>query len=57
MEFDRKATVCKYIVPRGYGLPKDHPDAKSTSSKIEVDGVGTARLYYASSTGKRTAFT
>jgi len=48
IEFERKATVCKYIVPRGYGLPKDHPDAKSTSSKIEVGGVGTARLYYAS---------
>ncbi|MDD5168790.1 MAG: phosphoribosylamine--glycine ligase, partial [Syntrophales bacterium] len=29
--FDKKATVCKYVVPRGYGLPKDHPDAASTS--------------------------
>jgi len=48
IEFERKATVCKYIVPRGYGLPKDHPDSKSTSSKIEVGGVGPARLYYAS---------
>ena len=48
IEFDRKATVCKYIVPRGYGLPKDHPDAASTSGKIEIGDPGKARLYYAS---------
>jgi len=48
VEFERKATVCKYIVPRGYGLPKDHPDAGSTSSRIEVGDVGRARLYYSS---------
>jgi phosphoribosylamine--glycine ligase len=48
IEFEKKATVCKYIVPKGYGLPKDHPDAKSTSSKIEVGDTGEARLYYAS---------
>lgn len=48
IEFMKKATVCKYIVPRGYGLPKDHPDARSTSEKIEVGNVGQARLYYAS---------
>ncbi|NPV05893.1 MAG: phosphoribosylamine--glycine ligase [Syntrophaceae bacterium] len=48
VEFERKATVCKYIVPKGYGLPKDHPDAKSTSAKIDVGDVGDARLYYAS---------
>ncbi len=48
VEFEKKATVCKYIVPRGYGLPKDHPDAGSTSAKIEVGDVGGARLYYAS---------
>jgi len=46
--FNRKATVCKYIVPKGYGLPKDHPDAASTSSKIEVGDTGTARLYFSS---------
>lgn len=46
--FEKKATVCKYIVPRGYGLPKDHPDAGSTSAKIEVGDAGGARLYYAS---------
>ena len=48
VEFEKKATVCKYIVPKAYGLPKDHPDAKSTSAKIEVGDVGSARLYYAS---------
>lgn len=46
--FDHKATVCKYIVPKGYGLPKDHPDASSTSAKIEVGDTGSARLYYSS---------
>ena len=48
IEFEKKATVCKYIVPMGYGLPKDHPHAKSTSAKIEVGDAGSARLYYAS---------
>lgn len=48
VEFDNLATVCKYIVPKGYGLPKDHPDAQSTSSKIEVGDVQGARLYYSS---------
>ncbi|MCX5853890.1 MAG: phosphoribosylamine--glycine ligase [Deltaproteobacteria bacterium] len=48
IEFEKKASVCKYIVPKGYGLPKDHPDAQSTSAKIEVGDVGQARLYYAS---------
>jgi phosphoribosylamine--glycine ligase len=46
--FNKKATVCKYIVPKGYGLPKDHPDAASTSSKIEVGDTGPARLYFSS---------
>ena len=48
VEFEKKATVCKYIVPKGYGLPKDHPDAKSTSEKIEVGNVKDAKLYYSS---------
>lgn len=48
IEFEKKATVCKYIVPKGYGLPKDHPDARSTSARIEVGDTGQARLYYAS---------
>lgn len=48
VEFEKKATVCKYIVPKGYGLPKDHPDAKTTSEKIEVDDVKDAKIYYSS---------
>ena len=48
VEFEKKATVCKYIVPKGYGLPKDHPDAKSTSSKIEISDIKDVRLYYSS---------
>ncbi|PKN76860.1 MAG: phosphoribosylamine--glycine ligase [Deltaproteobacteria bacterium HGW-Deltaproteobacteria-10] len=48
IEFEQKATVCKYIVPQGYGLPADHPDAASSKAKIEVGDVGAARLYYSS---------
>ncbi|HPD57292.1 MAG TPA: phosphoribosylamine--glycine ligase [Smithellaceae bacterium] len=48
IEFEHKATVCKYVVPKGYGLPADHPDAASSKSKIEVGNVGKARLYYSS---------
>ena len=48
IEFDQKATVCKYVVPKGYGLPADHPDAASSRAKIEVGDVGKARLYYSS---------
>ena len=48
IEFDRKATVCKYIVPKGYGLPADHPDAESTSSKIEVSDTEDVKVYYSS---------
>ena len=48
MEFEEKATVCKYIVPKGYGLPADHPDAGSTSSKITISDMGDANLYYSS---------
>jgi phosphoribosylamine--glycine ligase len=48
IEFESKATVCKYVVPKGYGLPADHPDAASSRAKIEVGDVGEARLYYSS---------
>jgi len=48
IEFENKATVCKYVVPKGYGLPVDHPDAASSRAKIEVGDVGKARLYYSS---------
>ncbi|MGV8079119.1 MAG: phosphoribosylamine--glycine ligase [Syntrophales bacterium] len=46
--FEQKATVCKYIVPKGYGLPKDHPDASSTGARITVGDAGAARLYFSS---------
>jgi phosphoribosylamine--glycine ligase len=48
IEFEPKATVCKYVVPKGYGLPADHPDESSSGAKIEVGDVGKARLYYSS---------
>ena len=46
--FEKKATVCKYVVPIGYGLPQDRPEAASSSSRIEIDAVRDARLYYSS---------
>ena len=48
IEFYKQATVCKYVVPKGYGLPADHPDAGSTTSKIEVSGAKDVNLYYSS---------
>jgi phosphoribosylamine--glycine ligase len=48
VEFEKKATVCKYIVPKGYGFSGERPEAASLSSKIEVGEVGAARLYYSS---------
>jgi len=48
VEFEKKAAVCKYIVPKGYGLPGEHSDSASLSSRIEVGDVGAARLYYSS---------
>jgi phosphoribosylamine---glycine ligase len=46
--FEKKATVCKYCVPRGYGLPSDHPDAAPKPSRIEIGPTGEARFYYSS---------
>jgi phosphoribosylamine---glycine ligase len=54
IEFEDKATVCKYVVPRGYGLPADHPDASSALGKIEIGPTGDARLYYSSVDKGRT---
>lgn len=48
VEFEPKATVCKYVVPKGYGLRADHPDAASSRARIDVGDVGNARLYYSS---------
>jgi len=46
-EFENKATVCKYAVPKGYGLPKDDPANQGELGKVEVGDVGSAKLYYA----------
>ncbi|MEI7590674.1 MAG: phosphoribosylglycinamide synthetase C domain-containing protein, partial [Deltaproteobacteria bacterium] len=48
VEFEHKATVCKYVVPKGYGLPENHPDNSYTSKKLMIGDVGEANLYYAS---------
>lgn len=48
VEFEKKATVCKYIVPKGYGLPGRHHDASSLSEKIEIGPTDGAKLYYSS---------
>ncbi|MHB8769407.1 MAG: phosphoribosylamine--glycine ligase [Syntrophales bacterium] len=48
VEFEHRATVCKYCVPKGYGLPPDHPDAAGGPSRIEVGDTRGARLYYSS---------
>jgi phosphoribosylamine--glycine ligase len=48
LEFARQATVCKYCVPKAYGLPADHPDAASKAAQIEIGDLQGARLYYSS---------
>jgi phosphoribosylamine--glycine ligase len=47
IEFEKKATVCKYIVPEGY------PDKPVKNEKIEVQEGGHAKMYYASVDGKK----
>lgn len=43
IEFEKKATVCKYVVPNGY------PDKPVKGEKIEVEGVPEdVKAYYAS---------
>ncbi len=43
ISFEKKATVCKYLVPNGY------PDNPIKNKKIEIGKVhGNARIYYAS---------
>ncbi|MFQ6054737.1 MAG: phosphoribosylamine--glycine ligase, partial [Methanosarcinales archaeon] len=42
IEFEKKATVCKYAVPKGY------PENPITDSVVEVGDIGDAKLYYAS---------
>lgn len=50
ISFQKKATVCKYLVPWAYGrdLPQGHPDLSSNSAKIEIGDLGDAKLYYSS---------
>ncbi|MBN1829858.1 MAG: phosphoribosylamine--glycine ligase [Deltaproteobacteria bacterium] len=48
VNFDNKASVCKYVVPKGYGLPSDHPDAATTAAKIEISDASDVQLYFAS---------
>lgn len=45
IEFEKKATVCKYLVPEGY------PDAPKANQKIEIlpeAGANAAKMYYSS---------
>ena len=43
VEFEKKATVCKYVVPLGY------PDAPLKNEKIEINTIqNNAKVYYAS---------
>jgi phosphoribosylamine---glycine ligase len=48
ISFQKKATVCKYLVPWAYGrnLPKGHPDLPLNSAKIGIGDLGGAKLYY-----------
>ncbi|MEW6335286.1 MAG: phosphoribosylamine--glycine ligase [Thermodesulfobacteriota bacterium] len=46
--FEKKATVCKYVVPFGYGLPGDHPEPGAPSPRIEIDAAPEARFYFSS---------
>jgi phosphoribosylamine--glycine ligase len=43
-EFEKKATVCKYAVPKDYGLSRSGVEP----GKVEIGEVGEAKLYYAS---------
>ncbi len=45
VEFDKKATVCKYVVPKGY--PDSPKTGKITVPSCKKDGI-TALLYYGS---------
>lgn len=47
VEFYNKATVCKYVVPIGYGLPKDDPRNVGEPGKVEIGDTGEAKIFYA----------
>ena len=42
VEFEKKATVCKYVVPEGY------PESPVKNEKVFVKDSGKAKMYYAS---------
>jgi len=42
VKFEKKATVCKYVVPEGY------PDKPVKDEKIEVSKIKKGKMYYAS---------
>jgi len=42
IEFEKKATVCKYVVPNGY------PSNPVKGQRIAIGNTGKARIYYAS---------
>jgi phosphoribosylamine--glycine ligase len=46
VKFARKATVCKYVVPRGYGTPQVARGATLRVDEAAVAGAG-ARLFFA----------
>lgn len=50
IEWEKKATVCKYLVPKNYALADDDsPVAGGTDNqKIGIGDTGTARIYYSS---------
>jgi phosphoribosylamine--glycine ligase len=48
VKFANKATVCKYVVPKGYGLADGSSGDASLSSRIEIGDTKGARLYYSS---------
>jgi phosphoribosylamine--glycine ligase len=48
VEFEGKATVCKYVVPLAYGLPVRPQGDNSIGARIEIGDTGQARVYYSS---------
>jgi phosphoribosylamine--glycine ligase len=48
VKFENSATVCKYVVPKAYGLSENGVNGGSQSSRIEIGDTKGARLYYSS---------
>jgi phosphoribosylamine--glycine ligase len=47
IKFQHLNTVCKYVVPLNYGIPKDQW-VKTNSDLIQIGDLGKASLYYSS---------